>query len=607
MHSGLLYRLDVDLLPVSEAIWKSRYRYVPQGSAPEKAIVDTWQRVARAIAAVEADPDHWQAIFFSALTDFLLLPGGRVLAGAGTNRRVTLFNCFVAGRLLDSVEGILDSLKEAALTMQRGGGIGCDFSNLRPSGSPAAMTGTRASGPLPFMHIWDSLCETMLATSSRRGALMGTLRCDHPDIEAFIAAKTEHGVLSNFNLSVLVSDDFMQAVAANGPWQLIYPAPPASDYSSRSRDSQTANPRMAGQVYRRLPARDLWNQMIRAAHATAEPGMLFIDNINRNNNLYYCETISAANPCGEIPLPPHGACDLGSLNLTALVMSPFAASAELDWQKLHHTVRVAVRFLDDVIDASQFPLEAQASQARGTRRIGLGITGLADMLVMLHLSYDSDQGRAFARRVMESIRDTAYATSIELAKEKGPFPFLDKTKYLEAPFIRRLPEHLRAGIAEYGIRNSHLLAIAPAGTISLLAGNVSSGIEPIYALEATREIRQHDLKIERLDIRDYAYQQWQTSTDRAGTLPKSFVTADSISAEAHLAMQACLQPFVDNAISKTVNLSADASLEDVNQVFHDANALGLKGCTVFRPGARRGQILRVRDEAHCCHVDREAD
>jgi ribonucleoside-diphosphate reductase alpha chain len=597
----------VDVLPLSAAIWKSRYRYVPRGGTPERDIAATWQRVARAIAAVEQDSDHWHAIFLSVLTDFLFLPGGRVLAGAGTNRRVTLFNCFAAGRLVDSVEGILDSLKESALTMQRGGGIGCDFSNLRPSGSPAAMTGTRASGPLPFMHIWDSLCETMLATSSRRGAMMGTLRCDHPDIEAFIAAKTEPGVLSNFNLSVLVSDEFMQAVAENAQWQLVYPAPPATGRSSGSRDSQNANPDLACRVYRRLPARSLFNQMIRAAHTTAEPGMLFIDNINRNNNLYYRETISAANPCGEIPLPPHGACDLGSLNLTALVLHPFTANTEFDWQKLHNTVKVAVRFLDNVIDASRFPLEAQASQARGTRRIGLGITGLADMLAMLRLSYDSDEGRAFARRVMEMIRNTAYETSIELAKAKGPFPFFDKARYLEAPFIGRLPGQLRAGIAEYGIRNSHLLAIAPTGTISLLAGNVSSGIEPIYALAATREIRQHDLKVERMDIEDYAYQQWQASTGRSSTLPESFVTADRISAGAHLAMQACLQPFVDNAISKTVNLPADASLDDVDQVFQDAYALGLKGCTVFRPGARQGQVLRSRDEAHCCHVDREAD
>jgi ribonucleoside-diphosphate reductase alpha chain len=586
-------------IPISEWIWNSKYRHLQEGADAENDISDTWCRVARAVASAEPDPDRWQAEFNAILSELRFLPGGRVIAGAGTGKQVTLFNCFVAGPIRDSIKDILDSLKETAVTMQQGGGIGCDFSNLRPSGAAAKRTGSVASGPLPFMHIWDSLCETLLATSTRRGAMMGTLRCDHPDIETFITAKREQEALNNFNLSVLITDDFMRAMVDDAEWQLVYPAKGTGD---RGIQLETAS-----KVYRSLPARELWQQIVRAAHETAEPGMLFVDNINRNNNLYYCESISATNPCGEIPLPPYGACNLGSVNLTALVSAPFTEKAEFEWKKLRDTVSVAVRFLDDVIDVSQFPLEEQARQARNTRRIGIGITGLADMLAMLGLHYDSNGGRAFARDIMKSIRDAAYDASVELARDRAPFPFFEKNEYLKAPFIRQLPEHLQAGIAKHGIRNSHLLAIAPAGTISLLAGNVSSGVEPIYALEATRQVRDRALNMQRLKVRDYAYELWQASAGKKDSLPKALVTADMLPASAHLAMQACLQPYVDNAISKTVNLAPEATLDDVDAIFSDAYSSGLKGCTVFRPGARWGQVLRSRDDSHCCHADREAD
>jgi ribonucleoside-diphosphate reductase alpha chain len=583
---------SASISPVTEWTWNSKYRAVRDDGEREADVSQTWRRVASAVASAEQDADRWQADFNGILSDFLFLPGGRVLAGAGTGKRVTLFNCFVAGPIHDSIKGILESLKETAVTMQQGGGIGCDFSNLRPHGTPAVRTGSVASGPLPFMYTWDSLCETLLATSSRRGAMMGTLRCDHPDVEAFIAAKSERNKLTNFNLSVLITDAFMRAVADDAEWQLVYPAE-ASGAGAR--------------VYRRMPARVLWRQIVQAAHDTAEPGVLFVDRINRDNNLYYCETISATNPCGEIPLPPYGACDLGSINLTALVRAPFTGKTEFDWQRLRATTSVAVRFLDDVIDISRFPLDQQAEQACNTRRIGLGITGLADTLAMLALHYESDEGRAFAQEVMASIRDTAYETSVELAREKGPFPLFDKNKYLDAPFIRRLPEGVRADIARYGTRNSHLLAIAPAGTISLLAGNISSGIEPVYALEATREVHNSETGTRRLEVRDFAYGRWQTTAGENENAPEVFVTADSLPATAHLAMQATLQPYVDNAISKTVNLPPDASVDEVDEIFSAAYSSGLKGCTVFRPGARLGQVLRSRDESHCCHVDREAD
>ena len=581
----------MNLTPVSEWTWKSKYRALQDDGEREADVQQTWRRVASAVAAAEQEADRWQAAFNDVLSGFRFLPGGRVLAGAGTGKRVTLFNCFVSGPIRDSIKGILDSLKETAVTMHQGGGIGCDFSNLRPYGAPAVMTGSTASGPLSFMHTWNSLCETLLATSSRRGAMMGTLRCDHPDIEAFIAAKREQDALTNFNLSVLITDAFMTAVADDGDWPLVYPADASAD----------------SKVYRKLRARDLWQQIVRSAHGTAEPGVLFIDRINRDNNLWYCEKISATNPCGEIPLPPYGACDLGSINLTTLVQEPFSPHAEFDWNKLEVTANVAVRLLDDVIDISRFPLEQQAEQARNTRRIGLGITGLADTLAMLNLAYDGDDGRAFAEKVMASVRDTAYEASVALAREKGTFPLFDKDKYLDAPFVRRLPDRLQSDIARYGMRNSHLIAIAPAGTISLLAGNVSSGIEPIYSLEATREVRDRETGTRRLKVSDYAYHLWQQGTGQKNNLPESFVTAKQLPATAHLAMQSTLQPYVDNAISKTVNLAPDASVEDVDAIFSAAYSAGLKGCTVFRPGARSGQVLRSRDESHCCHADREAD
>jgi len=567
----------------SQHIWKSKYRYSNGPDVHDEDIGDTWRRVASAVAAIEDDQDAWQREFYEILLDFRFLPGGRILAGAGTEKRVTLFNCFVMGRLFDSIESIFDSLKETALTMQQGGGIGCDFSTLRPAGNRAVTSGSIASGPVPFMHIWDALCETLLASGTRRGAMMATLRCDHPDIEAFVDAKRQEHALNNFNLSVLITDDFMRAIATDAEWKLRFPPPESGG---------------TGETYRELPARQLWQRILEAAHASAEPGVLFIDRINRENNLYYCERITATNPCGEIPLPPYGTCDLGSINLTSFVCDPFTTRAKLDEGALRRTACVAVRFLDNVIDVSHFPLQRQARQARSTRRIGLGITGLADALILLGLHYDSDAGRAIAASAMRLIRDAAYSTSIELAKEKGVFPLLNRQKFLQAPCVHRLPDALKSRIADNGIRNSHLLAIAPAGTISLLADNISSGIEPIYALEAERDVLGSDLKTHQFSARDRAYALWIARGHEKNDFPDYFVTAEALPPRAHLDMQSCLQHFVDNAISKTVNLPESATVDDVAKVYLRAHELGLKGCTVYRPGARCGQALRPRDESH---------
>jgi ribonucleoside-diphosphate reductase alpha chain len=581
---------------LSHAVWLSKYCLRAEGGAAESHIDASWRRVAKAVAAIEKCPADWSRRFEGLLADYRFLPGGRILAGAGSGKQVTLFNCFVAGRLEDSLDGILRRLHETGLTMQQGGGVGIDFSPLRPAGSLAQRTGAAASGPASFLQLWDALCTTLLSTSSRRGAMMGTLACDHPDIEAFVTAKQKPGVLTNFNLSVLVSDGLMRAVAEDGDWPLVFPSRIAGGrQSGKSRE------------HRRIPARELWRLITETAHASAEPGVLFVDTINRENNLGYCETISATNPCGEIPLPPHGACDLGSINLTAFVRDPFSASSRLDLDGIRETAGLAVRFLDDVIDASHFPLESQAAQARNTRRIGLGITGLADSLAMLGLRYASAQGRALAASVLEDIRDAGYAASVQLAAETGALPHLDRERYLESPFIRRLPDTLRSAIAGQGIRNSHVLSIAPAGTISLLAGNVSSGIEPIFAVETARGIRDAGGELHEQTMRDFAYEQWLAAGNAKAAMPDVFETATDLPAIAHLEMQAALQPFVDNAISKTINMPGDATVEDVAAVYAAAHAAGIKGCTVYRQGASVGELLRRRRDTHCCSLDREAD
>jgi ribonucleoside-diphosphate reductase alpha chain len=574
---------------ISELIWASRYRGTDSDGVPDRSIEDTWCRVARAIASVERDSAGWERRFEAMLQGFRFLPGGRIVAGAGLGKEVTLFNCFVAGRLVDSLEGILESLKETALTMQHGGGIGLDFSPLRPRGSPAIRTGATASGPVSFMHVWDSMCETLLATGRRRGAMMGTLRCDHPDIEEFVDAKREPGVLQNFNLSVLVTDEFLHAVDQGRDWMLAYP-------QSAAAVARTS-----------IPARRLWRHIVESALETAEPGVLFVDTINRENNLRYCETISATNPCGEVPLPPYGACDLGSINLAAAVSAPFSDAATIDHHQLGQLSVIAVRFLDNVIDVSRFPLQKQAEQARRTRRIGLGITGLGDALVMLGLRYDSADARNAATEMMRTIRDSAYRASIELAVEKGAFPDYDAGQYCESPFIERLPTELRKPLQRHGIRNSHLLSIAPAGTISLLAGNLSSGVEPIYALEAERTIRSAGQTLHDIVVEDFAFRRWCAERGTGCALPESFVTSNAISGDAHLAMQASLQPYIDNAISKTITLSPRATVDTVDDILRRAHHVGIKGCTVFRPGSMRGEVIRTRDESHCCGVERECD
>jgi ribonucleoside-diphosphate reductase alpha chain len=623
-----LPRSTVVLSPESETlshfIWRTRYRD-PDASPSERSIADTWSRVARSVAAVERDPHLWQERFRGLLERFRFLPGGRILAGAGVARQVTLANCFVMGRIEDSITGIFEALKEGALTMQQGGGVGYDFSTLRPRGARASTSGTIASGPVSFLHVWDAMCTTILSTGARRGAMMATLRCDHPDIEEFIAAKQHPGALSRFNLSVLVSDAFLKAVADDAPWQLVFPSA-GTEPSTRSeptgpRDriarawSGSAEP-VVCDVWKALGARELWKRLCASAQESAEPGVLFIDRINAENNLSYAEHLSATNPCAEEPLPAYGACNLGSLNLTAFVIDPFRPAARLDHEALRDAAQVAVRFLDNVIDITRFPLFRQHLEAHATRRIGLGITGLADALAMLGLRYDSATAAETAASWMTFIRDAAYEASVGLARERGFFKRFDAAQYLERPFIRRLPGPIQAGIRRHGIRNSHLLAIAPAGTISLLADNVSSGIEPIFALEAARRVLDVNGEHHAFPVTDRAFALWQSLDPGAlgaQRAPGALLDRASVSWRGQLAMQAALQPFVDGSISKTVALPSDATAGTAEEIFRNAYELGLKGCTVFRDETRptviadRTECAARQATAHCCDAEREAD
>ncbi len=582
---------------ISRHIWDSKYRYRDGDVIHDQTIEDTWHRIAKTLADVETnDKEYWEHQFFKVLEGFKFIPGGRIYAGAGTQHRVTLFNCFVMGVIHDSMESIFDNLKEGALTMQQGGGVGYDFSTLRPRGSPARATGTIASGPISFMRIWDSMCATLLSTGARRGAMMATLRCDHPDIEEFIAAKQNSKELRHFNLSILVTDDFIKAVQNNDDWHLVFPTFELAEENKPQFEtimrqwSGNSDPVLC-KVVDVIQARALWEKIMRATYEYAEPGVLFIDRINYQNNLWYKEYITATNPCGEIPLPPYGACDLGAINLTRFVHKPFTENANLDLQGIEATTAVATRMLDNVIDTSLFPLPEQSTQALNCRRIGLGFTGLADMLIMLGLHYGKQPARDIAAKIMKTICHTAYRTSIKLAKDKGAFTYFEKEKYLKGHFIQTLPEKIRADINNHGIRNSHLTTIAPTGTTSILANNISSGIEPVFDFSYTRQVLEMDGSYTKYSLKDHAYTLWERINDKNMPLPPQFIDAKILSPTEHLKMQAALQPYVDNAISKTINVPEDYSFDEFRSLYMMAFENKLKGCTTYRPNPITGAVL----------------
>ncbi|MEL6452562.1 MAG: adenosylcobalamin-dependent ribonucleoside-diphosphate reductase [Pseudomonadota bacterium] len=560
--------------PIAEQIWDMKYRFKEaDGSSIDASVEDTWRRIARDLAQVEADPETWEQTFYNALEDFKFLPAGRITAGAGTARSVTLFNCFVMGTIPDNMGGIFEMLKEAALTMQQGGGIGYDFSTIRPKGADVKGVAADASGPLSFMDVWDAMCRTIMSAGSRRGAMMATMRCDHPDIEEFITAKSDAARLRMFNVSVLVTDAFMDAVKADGPWDLQFD----------------------GKVYKTLQARDLWNAIMRSTYDYAEPGVIFIDRINAANNLNYCENIAATNPCGEQPLPPYGACLLGSINLARLVQNPFEAGSALDETALSDLVATAVRMMDNVVDASRFPLEAQAREAAAKRRIGLGVTGLADALLMMGLRYGSDAAARQTEHWLHAIARAGYLASVQLAHEKGAFPLFDADAYLQSGTMQAMDADVRDAIAEHGIRNALLTSIAPTGTISLYAGNVSSGIEPVFAYAYTRKVLQKDGSRTEEEVVDYAVQLWRDKYGDAD-LPDYFVNAQTLAPMDHVKMQAAAQKWVDSSISKTINCPEDISFDAFKDVYMEAWDTGCKGCTTYRPNAVTGSVLSVAEE-----------
>lgn len=568
----------------------------------ERSIGEVFDRVARALASVEAESARadWEARF-RANMEAGAIGAGRIMSAAGAGLDATLINCFVqpVGDSIQGVDaagypGIYEALREAAETMRRGGGVGYDFSRIRPAGAAVRSTASTASGPCSYMDVFDRSCSTVESAGARRGAQMGVLRIDHPDVQDFITAKREPGRWTNFNVSVAVPDAFMQALDADAPWPLVHPARPGA-----AQVAAGAHQRPDGLwVYRSLPARELWELVMRSTYDFAEPGVLFVDAINRDNNLGYCEQLAATNPCGEQPLPPYGCCDLGPLILPRFVRNAFglAGEAQFDFAAFEAAAKLQVRALDNVLDLTWWPLPQQRAEAVAKRRIGVGFTGLGNTLAMLGLRYDSDAGRSMAVRIARSLRDAAYAASVELAREKGPFPAFEAQGLLrEGTFASRLDAPLREAIARHGIRNSHLLSIAPTGTVSLaFADNASNGIEPPYAWTYRRHKREADGSSTGYQVQDHAWRLWHAMAGEHAPVPAAFVSALELPASEHLAMVAAVQPFIDTAISKTVNVAAGFPYEDFKDLYRQAWSAGLKGLSTYRASPVRGAVL----EAH---------
>ncbi len=565
---------DPFLNPLAEFVWRTRYRGSDASGVLELTPVDTFARVSRVLSALERDAARWRRRFAAILDGFRFLPGGRILAAAGGAADTTMLNCFVMGGLEDGPERLMGSLAEGIRTLQQGGGIGLDFSTLRPRELRSG--GGSHPGPVACLELWDAACTATTAASGRGGAMMGSLSVSHPDIADFARAKARPGALGHFNLSAQLDDAFLRAADEDANWELSFP-PPGFTWAESTVE---INAQVRARALRRL--------IVTSMLDWSEPGVLFVDTINRENNLWWRERLTTTNPCGEAPLPPYGACDLGSINLTGLVLRPFGRDAALDLETLSAIARIAVRMLDNVLDVTPYPLARQRLEALQTRRIGLGITGLADALAMLGLRYDSDPGRAAATAAVERLKNAAYQASIEIAKEKGPFPAFDRDRYLAGAFVARLPEEIRDQIARHGIRNSHLLAIAPTGSISLLAGNVSAGIEPIQSLRQWRRVLNPDGSFREFEVDDRA---WSIFQEQDAGATAALVEAPEISPAAQIDMQSALQIHVDGAISKTVLLPESTTYADLERLLGQAYRGGLKGFAAHRLQSARGSVI----------------
>jgi ribonucleoside-diphosphate reductase alpha chain len=558
--------------PIAEQIWRTKYQYISNGKEIDRSIGDTWRRVANSLSLAES-PENREKIaqeFYDAMDDFKLLPAGRILAGSGTARDVTLSNTFVIRKITDSVAGIMDAVKDAALTMKMGGGIGFDFSTIRPQGTLVRGLDCLAAGPLAAMDICDAVCK-MLVSGTGRGAMMATLRCDHPDIEAFITAKSDPNRMRNFNLSVLVSNRFMDAVKADDGWDLVWDQKPV----------------------RRVQARTIWHAIMRQAYEAAEPGVLFIDNINAANPLAYMENISATNSCAEQPLPPNGTCPLASINLARLVKHPFSKNAQLDLVEIRKLAGTAVRMLDNVIDLSLFAVDAQKTEAQAKRRIGVGVTGVADTLIMLGIHYGTPEARAAVEQWMQTIQNATYLASANLAATRGPFPSYKKDLHRSHGSVSALDPEVRSAIEKHGLRNGTLTTIAPTGTISMLAGNVSSGIEPVFALSYNRVVTNPDGSKGKGKIETYSVKKFREMFGDLAPLTAAFVTVQKLRTDDHIQVQAAAQRWVDSGISKTVNCPGSIPFSSFEDVYKTAFESGCKGCTTYRPNAITGSILSL--------------
>lgn len=601
--------------PISKEIWERKYQLITPNPdvADDLSVTDTWRRIANSCAnaditltgdkqgyqITEDSREIWRERYFDALSDFKFLPAGRITAGAGSGRSVTLFNCYVMGTIGDDLNSIFTNLKEAALTMQQGGGIGYDFSPIRPSGAPVKGVDADASGPLSFMDVWDAMCRTIMSAGARRGAMMATIMCSHPDVLKFIKAKRQQGRLNMFNMSVMATDAFMNAVIHNHDWTLSHIIQPKDPSLGQTENGEW--------IYEIVKARDLWNEIMENTYNHAEPGVLFIDRINKMNNLWYIEDIASTNPCGEQPLPPYGACLLGSINLSRMVIDPFETKAKINYELIETTTRIAVRLLDSVIDSSNFPLPEQEAEAKFKRRMGLGITGLADMLFMLNEKYGSTTSQEISDEVMKTITLSAYRESVQMAREYGPCPatetFEQRRQFVSSGFMQQkdIPSDLRDEIMRDGIRNALLTSIAPTGTISMYAGNVSSGVEPVFAGRYMRKVLEDDgvTKVEQM-VEDYGvllHREWCESTGRdVDPNPEHLVTAQTLTPHDHLVMQASVQKWIDSSISKTINCPVDISFEDFKEVYMEAYRLGLKGCTTYRPNETLGSVISIIED-----------